>query len=154
MATLDKRTNHTIRPLATKYKGKKYRSRTEARWSIFFDEMKVPFQYEPKVFRTPQGGYLPDFLLWPGSIAASWIEVKGPEPIERDYIRAASVAAQSRTPLRFLVGSVPTETKVAGILIRTYDLQNKVWRPAVWQIRPWTMKQINRALFLATSHDF
>lgn len=40
-----------------------FRSRSEARWAVFFDAMNWQFQYEPEGFALPFGPYLPDFFL-------------------------------------------------------------------------------------------
>lgn len=43
----------------TKYNGRLYRSRLEARWAAFFDILKIPFEYEP----FDLNGWSPDFSL-------------------------------------------------------------------------------------------
>lgn len=43
----------------TKYRGRQYRSRLEARWACFFDLMKWPVEYEP----FDLNGWVPDFVL-------------------------------------------------------------------------------------------
>jgi hypothetical protein len=45
--------------LETFLNGRKYRSRLEARWSIFFDRLGIRYQYEPVIFP----GYLVDFFI-------------------------------------------------------------------------------------------
>ncbi|MGO7130384.1 hypothetical protein AB9E06_05920 [Rhizobium leguminosarum] len=60
--------------LPTTYKGVDYRSRTEARWGVFFDVLGVSFHYEPEKFTLSDGQwYLPDFYIddW-----QAFIEVK------------------------------------------------------------------------------
>lgn len=47
----------------TKYKGYNFRSRLEARWAVFFDELGIEFEYEKEGYRLPAGNYLPDFWL-------------------------------------------------------------------------------------------
>lgn len=51
----------------TKYKEVLYRSRLEAKWAVFFDEMSIRYEYEPGVYTVPMGGYFvryrPDFAL-------------------------------------------------------------------------------------------
>lgn len=48
--------NHAI---ATLYSGIEYRSRLEARWAAFFDEIGWRHTYEP----FDGDGYIPDFLI-------------------------------------------------------------------------------------------
>ena len=53
-----------LRPIETKYNGFRFRSRLEARWAVFFDSLKLRYEYELEGFRLPSGvGYLPDFFL-------------------------------------------------------------------------------------------
>lgn len=64
-----------FRPIETFYNGYKFRSRLEARWSIFFDSLNIKYEYEPEGFVLSDGTrYLPDFYL-PQS--DSFFEVKG-----------------------------------------------------------------------------
>lgn len=67
----------TIKAIDTVYKGCRFRSRLEARWSVFFDALGVRWEYEPQGYlvgakRRP---YLPDFYL---TELRWWVEVKGP----------------------------------------------------------------------------
>jgi hypothetical protein len=54
-----------IKPIDTLYNGNFFRSRLEARWSVFFDIIGVKYQYEPEGFKNNLTGecYLPDFFL-------------------------------------------------------------------------------------------
>lgn len=52
-----------IKAIETVYKGYKFRSRLEARWAIFFEELGLGWQYEVEGFDLPSGRYLPDFYL-------------------------------------------------------------------------------------------
>ena len=53
-----------IKPIETVYNGYRFRSRLEARWAVFFDEIGAEWEYEPEGFELPDGTkYLPDFLL-------------------------------------------------------------------------------------------
>lgn len=55
----------TIEAIETRYKGYRFRSRTEARWAVFLDALKVPYAYEKEGLVTAAGPYLPDFTLYP-----------------------------------------------------------------------------------------
>ena len=65
-------------PLPTRYKGYHFRSRLEARWAVFFDTLKIPWEYEAEAYELPSGRYLPDFSV--GRLLAwcdpCWVEVK------------------------------------------------------------------------------
>jgi hypothetical protein len=53
-----------VEAIETEFNGVKYRSRTEARWAVFFDKLGVEFSYEPKKVTLSNGEwYLPDFYL-------------------------------------------------------------------------------------------
>lgn len=69
-----------IRAIETRYAGHKFRSRLEARWAVFFDALKLPWQYEPQGYAVTDPwdaesrAYLPDFYLPTLDV---WVEVKG-----------------------------------------------------------------------------
>lgn len=65
----------SIKPIETYYNGYRFRSRLEARWAVFFDEVGIKYQYEPEGFVLSDGTYyLPDFYL---PDLRLWVEVKG-----------------------------------------------------------------------------
>lgn len=54
----------SLQPIQTEYNGYLFRSRLEARWAVFFDEMEIEYEYESEGFRLSNGNYyLPDFYL-------------------------------------------------------------------------------------------
>lgn len=67
-----------VRALPTTYAGHQFRSRTEARWAIFFDALGVPWEYEPEGYDVNGQWYLPDFKLYlgQGQSRRVWFEVK------------------------------------------------------------------------------
>lgn len=66
-----------MKSLPTKYKGYNFRSRTEARWAVFFDAMRIKYLYEHEDVVLPSGRrYLPDFYL-PNIEGGCYAEVKG-----------------------------------------------------------------------------
>lgn len=84
----------TIAPIETHYNGYRFRSRTEARWAIFLDKMGVAYQYEPQGYLLEDGTpYLPDFLVYPGTDHAFWLEIKGQFPNKDEISKAAKLAA-------------------------------------------------------------
>lgn len=53
-----------MQAIQTSYKGYLFRSRLEARWAVFFDELKLDWQYEVEGFQLDDGTmYLPDFKI-------------------------------------------------------------------------------------------
>ena len=53
-----------INSIQTVYKNITFRSRLEARWAVFFDELNINWQYEPEGFYEYGIKYLPDFALY------------------------------------------------------------------------------------------
>lgn len=54
-----------IKPIETVYNGYKFRSRLEARWAVFFEELGIKYEYEPEGYVLEDGTkYLPDFLIY------------------------------------------------------------------------------------------
>jgi len=78
----------TIKSIPTKYSGYTFRSRLEARVAVFFDQLRLSWEYEPEGYDLPiNGWYLPDFLLKKNEKLKYdiWVECKGKEPtIEED----------------------------------------------------------------------
>lgn len=69
--------------IETWYKGIKFRSRTEARWAVFFDKLNIEWEYEKEGFVMSDGSYyLPDFWL-PTFDGGMYAEVKG-KPFTQD----------------------------------------------------------------------
>jgi hypothetical protein len=75
-----------IKAIETEYKGCLFRSRLEARWAVFFDELNIEWKYESEGFENDDGDrYLPDFYL-PRSL--TWVEVKGDKnALVKDHAR-------------------------------------------------------------------
>lgn len=65
-----------VQAIETGYRGYRMRSRLEARWACFFDQLGVRWEYEPQGFTTPHGPYLPDFWLPEVNERGVWFEVK------------------------------------------------------------------------------
>ena len=68
----------TLQPITTLYRGYRFRSRLEARWSVFFQTLGVRWEYEPEGFRLSNGKYyLPDFRVsLAGGRTTLWAEIK------------------------------------------------------------------------------
>ena len=64
-----------IEAIKARYQQHLFRSRTEARWAVFFDQMQISWEYEPEGF-VLEGGtpYLPDFWLQDFGL---FVEIKG-----------------------------------------------------------------------------
>lgn len=65
------------RAIETPYDGWIFRSRTEARWAVFWNALGLRYEYEPEGFELASYRYLPDFWLPDIRI---WVEVKPDYP--------------------------------------------------------------------------
>lgn len=52
-----------IKPIETIYKGCRFRSRLEARWAVFFDNLGIEWRYEAEGYQMANHWWLPDFWL-------------------------------------------------------------------------------------------
>jgi hypothetical protein len=95
-----------LKAIETRYKGCRFRSRMEARWAVFFDDLGVTWVYEKEGFDLPSGKYLPDFWLPQVSM---WAEVKPTDFSPSEYKLAAELAALSGHSCLMLIG--PPENK-------------------------------------------
>lgn len=80
----------TITAIPTRYAGFRFRSRLEARWAVFFNELGITWQYEPQGYLVgeEQIPYLPDFWL---PELGMWVEVKG-SATDRDLVVLTAAA--------------------------------------------------------------
>ena len=93
----------TIQVLPTFYNGYSFRSRLEARWAVFFDCLKIKFEYEPEGFVFSDGEkYLPDFYL-PTFNGGMYVEVK---PEGGNFSKAEKFARESKREI-WLAEGVP-----------------------------------------------
>jgi hypothetical protein len=87
-----------------------FRSMLEARWSVIFDVLCLPWEFEPITFDLPSGLYMPDFKIYPepGDERTFWIEIKGPWPNAREFEVATEVNLYV-DPLMILSGDIPRQ---------------------------------------------
>jgi hypothetical protein len=85
-----------MKAIETRYNGHRFRSRLEARWAVFFDELGIEWEYEPEGFELQDGTrYLPDFYL-PKFEGGCWVEIK---PKYGDWRKAAAFCFESNQPV-------------------------------------------------------
>lgn len=100
----------SMKAIETRYAGHRFRSRLEARYAVFFDQLGIRWQYEPQGFEFAGRKYLPDFLL---PDTETWVEVKGDEAT-LDYELMESFAyALPRGARVVLLGPLP-DAKAPG----------------------------------------
>lgn len=93
-----------IKPIETRYNGRFFRSRLEARWAVFFDAIHQPWLYESEGFDLGEAGrYLPDFFL---PKQKCWIEIKGTNPTRDEERKARALAIYADMPVYIFIGNV------------------------------------------------
>lgn len=82
-----------MKSIPTTYKGIKFRSRTEARWAVFLEVLKIKFDYESDGFDLDGLFYLPDFWLPKQEI---WLEIKPVAPDSTEQEKAFRLANHTK----------------------------------------------------------
>lgn len=91
-----------MKAIETLFDNRRFRSRTEARWGVFFKALGWAYEYEREGLVLPSGAaYLPDFWL---PEINSWLEVKGAAPSEREMDLCAELAQASGKRVLLAVG--------------------------------------------------
>lgn len=90
------------RGIETIYRGARFRSRTEARWAAFFDELEWPWDYEP----IDLAGYIPDFVLKLPH-GAVLVEVKSDVHFDQLEAHAEKIESSGWTGESLIVGAHP-----------------------------------------------
>lgn len=93
---------YEVKAIETEYNGYLFRSRTEARWAVFFDYIGEPYEYEKECFQLPSGKYLPDFFLPKKNL---WVEIKGKEPTEKEWRKCVKLFELTGFPVVCLWGT-------------------------------------------------
>lgn len=92
-----------MKAIETVYRGYRFRSRLEARWAVFFDELEIKWQYEPEGFEHDGERWLPDFFL-PNFCGGLYVEVKPESAKPSEMLRAERVSQAGGLKLLFAVG--------------------------------------------------
>lgn len=101
-----------IKPIETFYSGYRFRSRLEARWAVFFDCLKIEWEYEKEGFDFGDEKYLPD--LWLPTVNM-WAEIKPEYQFDkRAIILVTLLANQTGYPV-LMLGGVPENRPYTAI---------------------------------------
>jgi hypothetical protein len=101
--------DYTIAAIPTNYRGRRYRSRLEARWAAFFDLLSWGAEYEPYDL----GKWSPDFLL---SKMETLVEVKPLSSFDPDVWEKAASASEGCG--KFYQGLEPElDYELSGLLL-------------------------------------
>jgi hypothetical protein len=113
-----------IKAIETVYNGYRFRSRTEARWAVFFDALGLQYEYELEGFElSDQWKYLPDFYLPQFIASPAFVEVKGVEPSADEMSKAILLNQQSKEDVLIFVGIPDPKNISTWITSRSGDLR-------------------------------
>jgi hypothetical protein len=122
-STTGHRDVNTLKAIETRYDGCLFRSRREARWAVFFNEARIPWEYEPQGYDLGEAGwYLPDFRINADTHSELFFEVKGESPNREELAKAAALTEQSKLPVYVYFAEVrlPAPASLAGMDQNTY----------------------------------
>lgn len=104
-----------VEAIETEVGGITYRSRTEARWAIFFETLGIDVEYESRHIRLSNGvWYLPDFYI---PAFRAWFEVKaGNDAIVTDEAAKARLLSADQRGRRVWLAIGPPSSDVPNIL--------------------------------------
>lgn len=104
-----------IKAIETKYKGYRFRSRTEARWAVMFDSLGIEWEYETEGFDLGDNiYYLPDFKInvcYETFKTKLWIEIKGEYPNRYEIKKLFLLSQKMHCVCVFFIG-MPSDHSV------------------------------------------
>lgn len=137
--------SRNLKAIETGYKGYRFRSRLEARWAVFFDAMRVGWEYEREGFDLGEAGlYLPDFWISPihfrdkryeGGCPPTpgwWVEIKPTELTAGEETLCSELAMTTGHVVYALAGNIgatefktykwhPRHPNLGGIKVRSIN---------------------------------
>lgn len=118
---------YSIKPIPTRYDGYSFRSRTEARWAVFFKTLGLPYRYETEGYRVGGVNYLADFYFPDQDekgLAACYVEIKPTEPTPEEEYKAEWLAQYTGTPVYLFHGEVRLPAEEKGAKGRLYQVRH------------------------------
>ena len=158
-----------LKAIETQYRGLRFHSRLEARWTVFFDVCKAQWEYEPEGYNLGNGlCYLPDFLLHGvdgGDGGDLYVEVKGKMTDKGVEKINRFVELGKKVPM--LIGKSKTATLGVGEILRSADIDeitnfigwnayNAYPKEKYWWTNPYNFESIDGDYFAAhpgLNHD-
>jgi len=103
-----------LKAIETKYKGYRFRSRLEARWAVFLDQLGIGWEYEKEGIELSSGQrYLPDFWVpcprYFSKESGYWLEIKATEPTENEQQKCFTLAKDTGHIVLLAYGSPTNE---------------------------------------------
>lgn len=111
-----------MKTIQTRAYGRRFRSRTEARWAVAFTEASIAWEYELEGYHLPHGPYLPDFWL---PQVRMWAEVKGEGFSLEELHKAHDLANHTERPVLLLSG------QPADLAYYAIEPDTQEWNPPV-----------------------
>ena len=101
------------RSIPTVYNDIQMRSRLEAAWAAFFDELNLSWEYEPEDF----DGWIPDFVIFPAGYDSypRYVEVKPIYNLQQKEAKEAMRDIENTMQRSLLVGNQPRWDLGTGI---------------------------------------
>jgi len=100
-----------MQAIETEWKGYRFRSRLEARWAVFFEQLDLSWNYEPQGFILGTGKrYLPDFKVETPYPFDYWYEVK------HEGVKEDDKFDEFEESVNYKIGSDGDHRKVAKML--------------------------------------
>lgn len=99
-----------MKSIETEYKGYRFRSRLEARWAVFLDQLGISWEYEKDGLELSNGQrYLPDFWIpcpmYYSPDSGYWLEIKATEPSENERQKCFTLAKDTGHVVLLAYGS-------------------------------------------------
>lgn len=113
------------------------RSHSETRWASMMDFFGIQWMYEPRLFKTSLGMYLPDFYL---PDIGAYVEVKGPLPTEDEIQKAECVQEITGCPVIFAHGKPQMHGLRLGSANLTVWTEGKRVNVSMYEISQWIEK--------------
>lgn len=113
-----------LKAIETRYAGCRFRSRLEARWAVFFDNLGVKWQYEPEGFDLDGLYYLPDFWLPRERV---WLEIKPTRPVDAEVEKCVRFSDALRARYREVVDEAWMVVPVEEAVDLPADIAFGVW---------------------------
>ncbi len=139
---------HEVKPIETAYDGCLFRSRLEARWAVFFNYLRIKYEYELEGYESGEiGRYLPDFFL-PRFEGGLWVEIKA-EAADFELEKIMAVADATKHPFIMLDGTP------APKLYDVYFPEITEIQPCIWHIKYLTggMNEHEQRLFALPGNE-
>ena len=127
----------------TQYNGYEFKSRTEARWAVFFDSLGIKYTYEHQDFWLNGVRYLPDFWLPDLCFDGCFAEIKGYYFTDKEKWKCEQLCRQTKRPVLMITG-IPAFDPVDALIFENgrieqykgaiYGANKKgiFWEPAVY----------------------